>query len=207
MNMKLKALTIAAAITLSLAWVPFAAGQAAPAASPPPTKLATINIGMVFEKLDEKNQFADEVDKLTKKLDDDIAARKDALNKQTNDLGNLLKPGTKDYNDAQEELVKGSVELQVKQQMRDRTVDIETRVRYAKLYKDVNDAIAAYAKANGIALVFGTDNPDLSASRSTEELFSRVASRKIMYADPSFDITQAVIDKMNADNRLGGQHH
>jgi Skp family chaperone for outer membrane proteins len=192
------ALGLAGAIATTIA-----RGQAAPAASnPPPTKLAVINIVELFDKLDEKAAADDYIDNLKK--DYEAAARKkqSQIDVATESLDKTYRRGTPEFRKAQEDLLRMTVELQVQQTVDQQKLFMELRIRTADLYNKINDAVKAYSETNGIALVFVTDNPSVEGARTQEQLQAMVTVRKILYAHPSFDITKAILTKMNTDYQL-----
>ena len=177
------------------------AASAAPS-NPPPTKLAVVNIVDLFEKLDEKTAADDDIDTLKK--DYEAAARKKQaqIEVATDSLPKTFRAGTPEYRKAQEDLLRMSVELQVEQNVNQQKLFMELRLRTANLYRKINEAVESYSQVNGIALVFVTDNSSVEGARTQEQLQAMVTVRKILYAHPSFDITKAILTKMNTDYQL-----
>lgn len=178
-------------------------GQAA-GSNPPPTKLAVVNIVDLFESLNEKlaadsdlqkmkNGFSDDAQKMQKDLDD--------LQKAVDSPA--FKKDSTEYKTQLDDLLKKGMEIQAFGQYAQNKLFIETRIRTASLYNKINDAVAAYSQANGIALVFVADNINVDNAKSQEMLQAMVTNRKLLYAHPSFDITRAIRDKMNAEYGAG----
>ena len=120
-------------------------------------------------------------------------------------LEKTFKRGTPEYRKAQDDLLRTATELQVDQQVNQQKLFMELRLRTADLYRKINDAVEAYSQANGIALVFVADNPSVEGARTQEQLQAMVTVRKILYAHPSFDITKAILNKMNTEYELGSR--
>ncbi len=78
-------------------------------------------------------------------------------------------------------------------QIRDRRLKIS-----ADAYRDIYDAVATLAKERGIKLVLTKDQPGLDVG-NTRELLNRLYHRRqVMYADEVLDITDDVIEVLNA---------
>jgi Skp family chaperone for outer membrane proteins len=179
------------------------AGGAAPAASnPPPTKLAVVNVVELFDNLLEKTA-----------ADTDIDTMKRGFEKQSQDMQKVLedkskgltsfKAGTEEYRRAQDELLQKTIDLQNFNGFAQQKLFLELRIRTADIYRKINEAVAKYAGANGIALVFVADNSSVDNARTQEQLQAMVTVRKILYFHPDFDITNKIKQMMNTEYELG----
>ena len=165
--------------------------------APPPTRLAVVNIMKVFSALDERRDSENEIVKLS----EDMTKQKEALEKLVDEDQKTLKAlsvESKGYEETGQKLLKDTMDLKALLGMMEQRMMMEQRLRTMKLYRHINDTIAEYSKANGIALVLVIEDPDLSTARDMEQLLSRVATRKVLYADSSLDITKALITQMNS---------
>jgi Skp family chaperone for outer membrane proteins len=179
------------------------AGGVAPAASnPPPTKLAVVNVVELFDNLLEKTA-----------ADTDIDTMKRGFEKQNLDMQKVIedkqkglasyKAGTEEYRRAQEELLQKASELQTFGNYAQQRLLLELSIRTKDIYRKILDSVAKYSAANGIALVFVADNPNMDNARSQDELKSMVSLRKILYFHPDFDITSKIKQMMNTEYELG----
>jgi Skp family chaperone for outer membrane proteins len=197
---------LAAIIILGLAAMTFGQAGGGPASTtpaaapsaPPPTKLAVVNIVTLFADLDEKKAADADIEKMKGDLETQGAKLKkdiDDLDKQLQ----LLSPGKEDYEGIQDSLLKKTMEYQSFGNFAQQKLFIELRIRTAGLYRKINDAVAKYAAANGIALVFVVDNANVEKATSQEVLMNMINSRKILYAHPDFDITSKIRQAMNIE--------
>ena len=179
------------------------AGGVAPAASnPPPTKLAVVNVVELFDTLLEKTA-----------ADTDIETMKRGFEKQNLDMQKVLedkqnglksfKAGTDEFRKAQEELLQKTMDLQSFGNYAQQRLFLELSIRTKDLYRKINEAVAKYAAANGIALVFVADSPNMDNARTQEQLQAMVTVRKILYFHPDFDITSKIKQMMNTEYELG----
>jgi Skp family chaperone for outer membrane proteins len=181
-----------------------AAPAAAVATNPPPTKLAVVNIVSLFADLLEKKAADAEIEKLKGEFETEGRKRQAELTDLEKPLAQLT-PGSADYQKAQEDLLKKTMEMQSFNNYAQQRLFIELRVRTAALYRKINDSVAKYAAANGIALVFVADNSNMEKAATQEALMSMITTRKILYSHPDFDITSKIKQVMNTEFTLGGK--
>ena len=186
---------LALALTLALS-------SAARADNPPATKLGVVNIVKVFQGLDAKKSGDAEIDVLGKKLEDERHAKQDELESMKKEMEGYNHSSDL-FRDMQDKLFKKAMELEAFSHYIEQKLLMEQKVRTAAIYKSMNEAIEAYAKANGIALVLVVEDASMSDARTPQDLLSKITVRKVMYADPSLDITAPLIEKMNSD----AKHH
>ncbi|MFQ5805950.1 MAG: OmpH family outer membrane protein [Phycisphaerae bacterium] len=77
-----------------------------------------------------------------------------------------------------------------------REVGVWTR----KMYREVLDTTGELAQREGYDLVFYRDAPDL-VGFDPEAVQEQIRSRKLVYSSPTVDITQVILDKLNANYR------
>jgi len=200
MKLAHKSILAASLILLGATFVRAQAGGAA--AAPPPTRIAVVNIVDLFDGLLEKANADTEIDNMKKKFDDDGRKQQAALETLQESLKSY-NPNSPQYKQTQDDLLQKSIALQTFSQFAQQKLLLELRIRTAALYKEINDAVADYAQANGIAMVFVADNINLEAARSQEQLQAMVTIRKVLYVHPTFDITTQIKQKLNAQFQLG----
>lgn len=65
-----------------------------------------------------------------------------------------------------------------------------------KTYRQINNAIAEYANAHHISLVLAADAPHYNFEKGSQ-LIAEVATRKVLFAAGSLDITNNIVRLMN----------
>ncbi|MCL2646415.1 MAG: OmpH family outer membrane protein [Phycisphaerales bacterium] len=199
--MALAALMVAGG--MSVRW-----GLAAEPGEKPPTQLAVVDIVKVFESLDEQKDGAEEVRKLDRDLKAEQTRREDSLKRQSDALRDsatsMFKPGTPEYKQAQDKLLEDSMSYRAFVAVSDTRKMMIKRLKTVELYRKINAAIEKYAKSNGIAIVFCIDELDFEGMPDVKTVQDAILTqRKIMYAHPSFDITQKLTTTMNAEYKHG----
>jgi Skp family chaperone for outer membrane proteins len=198
---------MATALIVTLAGAMFLGQSAPPPAGPAPTKLAVVNIIQLFDSLDERADGEAAIRALKDSYTNEVNKRQDQLKELNAQLSGspMFKPGSDEYRKLQDDVLQKSYDLKAYTQMSQDKLFMEQRMRTAALYRKMNDAIAAYSQANGIALVFAADDLDLASANSQQELQAMVTVRKLLYFHPGFNITKYIIEKMNTEYKLGGR--
>jgi Skp family chaperone for outer membrane proteins len=184
---------LAAVAALGLAQTrPGAAGGAPRLA----TRVAVCDVAAVFNKYDKATDLTDRFNARR----DKIKAEDDARGKEISDLEAKLKPlqeGSAIFEETFAKLQKLDVDRQAWRKTQESTVVREHRMLTEQMYEEIAKVIADLAKEQGFDLVIYRDNVDL-ASQTTSELLAKIAQRKVLYNDPSLDLTQAVLERANA---------
>jgi Skp family chaperone for outer membrane proteins len=197
---------LAAVITLTSAALTSAqttpAGRAAPAvapaAAPAPTKLAVVNVVQLFNDLLERRDGETALDNMKRGFEEDNRKLQDALKDMEKNLSSFGN-GTPEQKKAQDDYLKKGMELQGFGSYAQQKLLMEQRLYTTNLYRKINDAVAKYAAANGIAIVFVADSANVERASTPEGLQAAINARKILYADASFDITAKITQTMNTE--------
>jgi Skp family chaperone for outer membrane proteins len=174
----------------------------------PPTRVAIINIGLVFTKYEKAKAYKEQMKKLVdpyqlegEKLKKEILAWTDAMKDPKFD------PKDKDR---YEQGIRGNqrkledLELQVR-----KLVGTSQEEQIINLYKEVNSAIKAYAQTHAIHVVLGYGEqidgdlytfPNINRKMQGMDL----GSCNPLYHDAGIDISQQVAETLNAAFRNGG---
>jgi Skp family chaperone for outer membrane proteins len=176
-----------------------------PGAAPPPTKLAVVNLVKLFDTLDEQSDAQRDIENIKNNFSMEIDKRKGELDRLERDLQdpNLFNKESAEFRKMQDDLLEKSMNLQAYTQASQQKLFLELRLKTAYIYRKMNDTIAQYCQANGIALVFVSDDLNLNDVKTQQELQARVSLRKLVYFHPAFDITRAIQERMNTDYKLG----
>jgi Skp family chaperone for outer membrane proteins len=195
--------TIAGAMMLTVSM-----GQTAQPARPAThNALAVVNISQVFGALNEKIQDDSDIDTMAKKINEEKQKRETELDNLQTQLKNntLFNPDSKEYQAMQEQALQKSYELDSFLKASEARLMMEQRLKTVQIYRAMNTAIQKFAENNGIGMVLVADTVDFSHAQSTQDVQQRIALRKVAYFHPDFDITQKIIEKMNADFKLGAK--
>lgn len=76
----------------------------------------------------------------------------------------------------------------------------EHRKLTQEMYQEILDVIEQYAQENDVDAVLFRERRDVQAN-NTSELISKIAGRKVLYYDDDIDITQTILQQLNAAYR------
>lgn len=194
-----------AAACLGLGWALAltATGTGTPAANKAaPASIATINLDVLFNRLDEARHLADalevkrqELVKEPKQLADQMAKINENLElmerSPEEELGDRVRLMV--LNEQQKAVVKAA-EL---------VLSLENGRMYRELYQKALTTVEGIAAREGYDLVLLDDRAIKVSEGDAERVTASILARQILYATESIDITQAVIDQMNNDYAVG----
>jgi Skp family chaperone for outer membrane proteins len=175
---------------------------------PTSTRVAVVNIGLVFSKYDKAQTYKKEMEKIL----EPFRAKGEKLKKEIMDWSEYIKHPKFDPKD-RERYEQGI--LNNKRQLED--LDREARAKVGKrqeeqiitLYKDVNDLVKAYALNNGIHLVLAYGEqiegdlftfPNINRKMQGMDL----GSANPLFFVPGVDISTAIADGLNQSYRAAG---
>lgn len=168
-----------------------------------PATVASVDIEKVFSGLDEQKFFEQRV----KQVSDNMAAEKDRLGRELQDLSAELesyKPGTPPYNEALKKVEAAVGAMSAQDQFGQLKVEAEKASSMRDLYARVKDAAAALAKDQKIDYVLVNDSLATVEPANFAGTRQQLALRRFLYADASMDITAEVIARANADFKARG---
>ncbi len=171
---------------------------AAPQGSGP--QIATVDLAQITQHLDEEVAIHRKFTTELKSLQAQIKAKRKELRSIEEPLNPdstiSFKVGSEEYNAQRKKLLKASVALQVFQQYHQLRLREQQRMDGEKTYRQINNAIAEYANAHHISLVLAADAPHYNFEKGSQ-LIAEVATRKVLFAAGSLDITNNIVRLMN----------
>ena len=160
---------------------------------------ACVNVIMVFNEYQRQKDLAEEMNNEQIKLEAEATTRKqriDAL-QATADAMNPQDPAIqKMIQDLFAEQITFKNWLEIKQATMAREVGLWT----TRVYQEILDTVAAVAQQEGWDLVLYRDEFE-QGSFDPNVIRDQIRGRKLLYASPAVDLTQKVLDKLNAQYR------
>ena len=188
-------LSLIVVAALALAWQTGIAQNAAKAPVPA-ARVAVCDIASVFNRYqratDLSNQFNERRDRI-KEQDKTKGEQMDQVEKMLKEL----KSDSKEYQEQSATMEKLTVERTVWRKMQEQAVIKDHRDLTEQMYQEIIKVIAQLAKDQGYDLVLYLDAAEMN-SETTSELLGKIAQRKVLYCDPSMDITETVLQRANA---------
>jgi Skp family chaperone for outer membrane proteins len=165
-------------------------------------KIGIVSVKDVFDKCQmkaevEKTLAADGEKKFAelKKLEETVEADKAALSKRKQD--------SEDYMQLLQGLMLEQSKLDAQREFYQQELSVKEMQGKEKIYRKILEVIASVAKAKGLDMIFSRDDnylnrPDSNPpAQSPTELLLTTKTHKLLYFNPSLDITADVLDAMS----------
>lgn len=177
------------------------AGQAA-AAPAGATSVAVVDMVTVFNEYELTKTLNQKMTDLEAGLRDDDQKKVKEIEAQTQAL-QAFDPNSTEYKKQSEALIKLKVEYQVWKGAKQDEVGQQHLSWVLATYANVEAEVAAIAKARGYQLVVTREDLDTSVPDS-KAMQRQILGRKVIYADPSIDISKEVLTNLNASFQKNG---
>ncbi len=175
------------------------AGRAMAPASPP--VVAVVRIDPLFDGLKQKADAAAAVEQLQGEIEAEAKIRREAASALTEQHGNAV-------NATQREALSDKIALETLKnaswlEAAKQELEVDKAVRLQDLYKKVYDAINSLALTEGYDLVIVDDSgAELPFERKLRvlpqvQVIQKLAMRKVLYVNPTLDVTDDLIMRMN----------
>ncbi|MHC4982909.1 MAG: OmpH/Skp family outer membrane protein [Planctomycetota bacterium] len=176
-------------------------GQATPQASPPEAtnRIGVCDIGEIFEQCQQASDLNEELRSRREALRVEDAKRTEAAQDLSLEL-KALKPGSQQYASQLAELQKMQIEQKNWREFEELRLRRWHLTMTKDLYGKVVQATADVAKARGIQIVLDQDHKALS-DKDLGTALAQISQRKVLYSDPSVDLTAKVLARMNEGYR------
>ncbi len=163
-----------------------------------PTAAAVVEVQRVIDNLKEKEVIEAQLTKHNETVMKEKTDRERAIKQMQDELG-MLAPGTENHRKKLETAEKAVIELNAWLQYENNKLVRERGLQIELLYQKMLKAIADVAKTNGYQVVLFAEGPAEFRAQDPQQLSTLIQIRKVLYYDPSLDITELVTQKMNND--------
>ena len=171
------------------------------AAAPGPAVVAVVRIGPLFDGLKQRAEAAAGVDQLLGEIETEVQARKESIEALREEHSNTVDAA--DRETLADEIALETLKNDFWLQTAKREHELDKAIRLQDLYKKVFDAIQTLALTEGYDLVIVDDSGDeLPFDRSSRvvpqvQVLQQLARRKVLFVNPTLDITEDLIMRMN----------
>ncbi len=171
------------------------------AAAPGPTVVAVVRIEPLFDGLKQRAEAAAGVDRLLGEIETEAQARQETIKALKEEHSNTVDATERETlaDKIAMETLKNDSWLQTAK----REHEIDKAVRLQDLYKKIFDAIQTLAMTEGYDLVIVDDSgaalPFDGSSRIVPQVqvLQQLTRRKVLFVNPTLDITEDLIMRMN----------
>ncbi len=172
-------------------------------ASAPTTKVATVDLAKVFERIEANTPWEIQLNALADKLNSEANRRTEAINTELQKAEDL-----NDSNPDEAQRIRDGVALMKLERdewfgLKQLEMDRERALMWQSMYGAVREQLVALAKADGWDIVLVNDslgdiklNDNANVSRE-QQVITQILNRRMLYADTMTDITEQLIVRIN----------
>ncbi len=192
-----------AGLLAGAALAPSATSESQPAGGTPASPIGVVRIADVMNRFRQTEDLETVFRERRMQFDAENQKRQEALKGRVEELARF-KPETPERLARERDLLRLQAEYEVHARLTAAEMDRQQRVWMLRVYREVNAAAAAEARAQNLELVVAYRSPEFDAP-DVGTLKRQIVQREILYARDTIDVSGAVLDRINADYaRRGG---
>lgn len=171
------------------------------AVAPAAPVIATVRLDRLFDGLQQRAEAKVEVARLDQQMNDEKTRREGQIAQLEADLEDAVAAATR--KDVKDQIALQRLKLQFWYQEASTVVEVEKALQLQDMYKNIKEALAALAGAEGYDMVIINDeSSDLPFDRDSRvspqvQVLQQISNRKMLYLNPAIDITEDLIERMN----------
>jgi Skp family chaperone for outer membrane proteins len=144
------------------------------------------NVKYREEAVAEQDKVLAELDKLSKEIDADKAGLK------------VLKSGSEDHIKLMKEVLTKQANFQAQEEFAKQQFSLKDQRWTEQLYQDILRVTKEVAKAKGLDIVFGVEEPEIPAA-SANELMLSIRTHTVLYSGGCIDISDDVLAMIDSE--------
>lgn len=163
----------------------------------PALKVGVVDMGRVLRSSEQWRDMAEERARLVQKMRETMQDLTRQVQVLRNEYANLP-PGTDEKRQKAAELEQAVRDREQKRQEFEQEVGRSYSRATRRMFQKLSDAVAAYARERGLDLVLKKQSVDLEGPESLGQNIM-LATAEVLYAGEKLDVTDAVVERMNAE--------
>jgi len=164
-------------------------------------KIATVNVGKVFNEMQETKDYKQKMESDRQAVENEANRRKAEV-EEIRKARSLFNEGTEDYNKKNRELIQKTLEFQTWNQLYNLELARTQKLQLRSLFEKIEAATKEVAEATKLDLVIVDQKADLPVDLEQidiKALLNIFGQRNVMYNNGKFDITPEVLAKVDAN--------
>ena len=162
------------------------------------TKAAVVNVAGVSEKYAKTADLEAQFDAVRRKLNQERDAMKEKIEKANRSLQEELKPGTDEYRARRKQIALMEAELQWFVESEGQKVEKGLAESLRSIYGDIQTVVREIAQEKKLDIVLAADQLPAETPDSATQVRQHILLQKVLYWNPSVDLTDEVISRLNA---------
>ncbi len=182
-------------VILAAAWG-YRQTQAQVAAPSGELKIAVVDVAKVLSECQANLDRQKDSQEKEKKINAELEVIKNESDSLKNELENILKPGSKEYDEKLQLWFDKLALLESRKKAQNKIFGFETQAWMETLYERFLKEVASVARQEGITLVLEKDDSPISAEKISD-LYTLIRMRKVLYNAPTLELTAKVLENMD----------
>jgi len=162
-----------------------------------PTVMAFVDIQQLFSSLEERAKLLSDAEVLAMELQEDIISRRLKITDIDSEI-ELYKKGSEKRKDLQQKQKLDSLEYNVFVDCCESKLKRFEARGIRRMYDHIREAALELSKANGWDVVFVNDAAVALPEGDNPNIMGEISSRRVLYANMELDVTDQLIEHMNA---------
>ena len=166
-----------------------------------PTPIAVVNIGTIFEQVDERAEWDVRLDALKASIQEEAAGRQASMERRIEESNNVDDP--EDRQKIRDEVALMQLRFEQWATLKSAEVDREESLKWRSLYRNLRREAARVAEAEGYAMVMVDDAAgEIITTPGTkitlqQQVLEQIMKRRLLHTTPTIDISDQVVVRMN----------
>jgi Skp family chaperone for outer membrane proteins len=194
-------LTVVTATLVAFGAGSFAWGVNRPAAPSQPTRVGSINLAKVLDKLQEKSDWEVQLTALQNQMRDEADSRKKKLEAEAKQIEAATDEAEKQR--IAEQVVLEQLQLEQWASLKGGELDRENSLMWQSIYRNLREECAKLAESEGYDYIIVNDGAqDIITNREmkvplAQQVLEQIGRRHIVFASPTTDVSDKLIVRMN----------
>lgn len=164
---------------------------------------AAVDVVRVFNEYQRQRDLTEEMRRHQDRLEKENQRRRDQIDSLQATI-DAMHPDDPTYAEKMRQLLQQQIDYKNWFDVNQAAMAREVGIWTTRIYREITASVAEIAKSQGIALVLYKDQFE-PAGLDPEVIREQIRSRKVLFAADTIDLTQAVLDRLNAQYRAQPQ--
>lgn len=165
-----------------------------------PAVVASVDVEKVYRSLDQLKASAAHIDAISADLEKRVGTIEEEFRTLKDDLESFP-PGSAAHNEASRKVVLREGDRVALIEFAKLKIESENIRSVRDAYQAIRSACATLSKEQKIDLVFLDDTIPMITAANLDGTIEQISGRRMLYCNPALDITDALIERMNAEFR------
>ena len=178
-----------------MAWQSHALKQISPSE---PAVVVSIDIERVFSSLEERAFELAKVQAIVTEMENDLKSSRAHIESYEQEF-ELYQPGSEKWEELMQEQQLAALEYESQVEYSRRRAVREEAKSMRKVYASIRASAKELSKQNGWDYVFVNDSLVALPDNNNVDMGAEISSRRLIYANETFDVTDVLVEYMNAE--------